>query len=88
MFNALKNFNYTSLRVEPDYDSSGLLLLGLKLQGSNPDLGGGRQVNLNVNLEQNVIQLLQSLRFVDGLNEAIDNRVRQYYRQLNEPGPG
>ena len=88
VFNALKNFNYTSLRVEPDYDSSGLLLLGLKLQGSNPDLGGGRQVNLNVNLEQNVTQLLQSLRFVDGLNEAIDNRVRQYYRQLNEPGPG
>jgi hypothetical protein len=88
VFNALKNFNYTSLQIDPDYDSSGLLLLGLEIQGSNPDLEGGRQINLNINLEQNIIELLRSLRFVEGLNDAIDNRIQDYYRQLNKSDSG
>jgi hypothetical protein len=63
-------------------------LLGLEIQGSNPDLEGGRQINLNINLEQNIIELLRSLRFVEGLNDAIDNRIQDYYRQLNKSDSG
>ena len=41
----LDDFHYDVLQSSVDYHENGKLLLGLRLQGSNPDLEKGRPVN-------------------------------------------
>ncbi len=53
----------------------------LRLQGNNPDYESGREINLNINVQQNMLKLLESLRYVDGLNEVLDQRVQQFYQR-------
>jgi hypothetical protein len=78
---ALSNFNYQALRADTHYDPDGTLLLKLQLQGHNPDLEQGRQVNLNINLEQNVLKLFESVRLVEGVSDTLDKRVQDFYQR-------
>lgn len=78
---ALRNFHYDVLRADTQYKPDGTLLLKLQLQGNNPDFEQGRQVKLNINLEQNVLKLLESLRLYDGVSDRLDKRVRDLYQQ-------
>lgn len=78
---ALRNFHYDVLRADTQYKPEGTLLLKLQLQGNNPDFELGRQVKLNINLEQNVLKLLESLRLYDGVSDRLDKRVRDLYQQ-------
>lgn len=78
---ALSNFNYEALRADTHYDPNGTLLLKLQLQGHNPDFEQGRQVNLNINLEQNVLKLFESVRLIDGVSDALDKRVNDFYQR-------
>lgn len=82
---ALKNFNYDVLRADTNYEPDGTLLLKLQLQGNNPDFEQGRQVNLNINLEQNVLKLLESLRLIEGVSDRLDKQVQDFYRQTTSP---
>ena len=50
----------------------------VEIGGRNPEVEEGRPINLNINLEQNLLQLRESLRYVDGLNEAIDETVQEF----------
>src|SRR5690606_40311388 len=45
---ALDDFRYRVLASDVSYDEQGKLLLGLRLEGSNPTFQQGRQVNLNI----------------------------------------
>lgn len=83
--NALSNFNYEALRADTHYDSDGTLLLNLQLQGHNPDFEQGRQVNLNINLEQNVLKLFESVRLIDGVSDTLDKRVKDFYQRTTSP---
>jgi hypothetical protein len=38
---------------------------------------------LNLNLDQNILSLIESLRAVDGLNDRIDRAVKQHFRARN-----
>jgi len=78
---ALRDFHYDVLRADTQYKPDGTLLLELQLQGNNPSFEQGRQINLNVNLEQNVLKLLESLRLYDGISDKLDKRVRDFYQQ-------
>lgn len=78
---ALKNFNYDALRADTYYKPDGTLLLQLRLQGNNPDFEQGRQVNLNINLEQNVLKLFESLRLIEGVSGTLDKRVQDFYKK-------
>ena len=71
----LEDFRYEVLRSDVDLDSRGNLLLGLSLEGSNPARYDGRAVRFNINLEQNLDPLLQSLRLSDSLVEKVERRV-------------
>ena len=51
------------------------LLLGLSLTGKNPKQYEGRRINFNINLEQNLDPLLQSLRLNDNLVEKLESRL-------------
>ncbi|MGH1542812.1 MAG: intermembrane phospholipid transport protein YdbH family protein [Arenicella sp.] len=77
----LKNFNYDDLQAETQYSQNGDLNVLLRLQGNNPDYESGREINLNINVQQNMLKLLESLRYVDGLNEVLDQRVQQFYQR-------
>jgi hypothetical protein len=72
----LSDFQYEVLSSAVELDKGGNLLLGLSLAGRNPDQFEGRQVNFNINLEQNLDPLLQSLRLSDKLTEEIENRLQ------------
>lgn len=72
----LSDFQYQVLSSTVDLDKAGNLQLGLSLAGHNPTLYDGRPVNFNINLEQNLDPLLQSLRLSDTLVKKIENRLQ------------
>ena len=80
-FEALEDFRYKVLTARVAYAEIGTLLLKLHLKGNSPKLQGNRPIEINLNLEQNILSLLRSLRLVNGLNERLDSRVRAYYEE-------
>lgn len=71
----LSDFQFHVLSSEVELDNKGKLLLGLSLRGKNPTQFDGRPINFNINLEQNLDPLLQSLRLSDKLVEQLKSRV-------------
>ena len=72
----LEDFRYKTLSSEVELDPEGNLLLGLSLEGSNPAHYDGRTIRFNINLEQNLDPLLQSLRLSDSLVEKVEKGLR------------
>lgn len=82
---ALDDFHYRVLASDVAYDEQGVLLLGLRLEGSNPAFQQGRQVNLNIQLEEDIPALLTSLQLSGQVNEIIRKRIEQNYLQRSNP---
>lgn len=72
----LSDFNYNKLQVGVAYEPSGLSTLDLEFQGKNPDFFNGKASHLNVNLQYNLIDLLESLRLADDLISKIEQRYQ------------
>ena len=72
----LQNFHYDELQSGVRYQPDGQLDLSLQFEGNNPDFFGGQATHLNVNLEYNLLDLLESLRIS---NEVIE-KVEQKYQ--------
>jgi hypothetical protein len=81
---ALKDFRYSHLQAGVNYLPDGLLSIKLELKGISPALDTDRPVHLNINTEQNLVSLLKSLRFAQGVSDSIDDRVRRQYEKTNE----
>ena len=82
---ALDNFQYQVLASDLSYDEQGVLVLGLRLEGSNPAFQQGRPVHLNIRLEEDIPALLTSLQLTGQVNEIIRKRVEQFYLQRRSP---
>lgn len=82
---ALDDFHYTLLSSDVSYDETGKLLLGVRLEGSNPAVEAGRPINFNINLEEDLPALIYSLQLTDQLNDVIKKRVQQKMRRKVEP---
>ncbi|SDS88399.1 Dicarboxylate transport [Halopseudomonas litoralis] len=82
---ALDNFHYQVLASDLSYDEQGVLVLGLRLEGSNPAFQQGRPVHLNIRLEEDIPALLTSLQLSGQVSEIIRKRVEQYYLQRRSP---
>ena len=78
---ALKDFRYSQLTAGVNFTPEGTLTVDLKLKGTSPELDTDRPVHLNINTEQNLIALLKSLRFSQGISENIDKKVRHQYEK-------
>jgi len=78
---ALSDFHYDTLRARANYVPDGTLTLNFELSGTSPPLQTTRPVHLNINTEQNLLSLLKSIRYVDGLNKGLDKRVREMYQR-------
>lgn len=72
----LSNFNYHKLQAGVTYQPSGLFNLDLQFQGKNPDFFGGQATHLNVNLEYNLLDLLESLRVADDMISRIEKKYQ------------
>lgn len=59
---ALANYQFDSLISTIEYSLEGELVLGMQMQGTNPDMSKDQRVNLNLNLTDNIPDLLKSLQ--------------------------
>ena len=74
---AMEDFSYKVLKANVDYTPNGLLKMKVRLEGSNPELEGGRSVHLNVDVEDNILELLRSLRLASDISEKIGEQVQK-----------
>jgi hypothetical protein len=72
---ALSNLQYDSLTSDVTYDEDGDLVMNLRLKGVNPDLDPLQPVILNLNIENNVPQLLESLQATRNIQDVIERRT-------------
>ena len=73
----LSNFEYESLTSVVDYTAGGDLKLQLRLEGRNPDLDETRPVVLNLGVENNVPQMLRSMRATRAVEEVLEQRFQR-----------
>ncbi len=72
----LSDFNYNKLQIGVAYQPSGLSTLDLQFQGKNPDFFNGKATHLNVNLEYNLLDLLESLRVADDMINRLEKKYQ------------
>ncbi len=73
----LEDYHYHSLAATLDYQPDGTLVAGLRLQGRNPQMETQRPVHLNLRAEQNVLSLLRSLQYSQGLTSELQQKVQE-----------
>jgi hypothetical protein len=73
---ALSNFEYETLSSEIDYNADGDLKLQLQLTGRNSELDTNRPVILNLGVENNVPQMLKSLRAARSVEDILEQRLQ------------
>ena len=73
----LENFHYDQLESGVEYQPDGELNLALRFQGHNPDFFDGQATNLNVNLDYNLLDLLESLRVTNDLIQQVEDKYQR-----------
>ncbi len=81
---ALEEFHYNILQAKVNYAPDGMLSLDMHLEGKSPKLETSRPVHLNVNAEQNVLSLLKSLQYTEGVTKELDRKVQEYYNKKKQ----
>ncbi len=74
---ALEEFHYDTLSATPLYEPGGTLTLTVHIEGKSPKLDTSRPVHLNLNTEQNLLSLLQSLRYTKNLTEDLEKQIQK-----------
>jgi len=72
---ALNDFRFHGMEIALDYEAAGNRVARTALRGNNSSFQDGRDVNLNVSVEENVGTLLRSLRVADDLSDRIDRKL-------------
>lgn len=71
---ALSNFQFDSLTADVNYTDKGDLILQMRLTGINPDMDALQPVILNLSVENNIPQLLRSLRATRTIEDILERR--------------
>ncbi|MBV0932954.1 intermembrane phospholipid transport protein YdbH family protein [Marinobacterium weihaiense] len=74
---ALTDFRFDLLDLTLDYAPDGTTRVQARLKGQNPQWQQGRPVDLNLSIEENLLDLLRTLRLTDRVTNAIDRRFRR-----------
>ena len=85
VFRILKDLNYDSLVIVANYEEDGEMDMKFAIKGISPHVDDLRPVHFNLNLQQNVLKLLQGLRYAEGLSSDIDRNVQKYFRKRKIP---
>ena len=83
LLKALDDYQYEELDAAMAYKPDGQLTMQLQMKGRSPGLHATRPLHLNLNLDQNILSLVQSLRAVNGLNDRIDSAVKKHFKARN-----
>lgn len=75
----LEDLQYESLEIDLDYAEDGAMVMQLAIRGMSPQVDRERPVHLNLRLEQNLLKLLQQLRFTLGISDKIDRNIQNYF---------
>jgi hypothetical protein len=73
---ALANYKFDSLTSTIEYSPTGELVLGMQLQGTNPDMSKDQRVNLNLNLTDNIPALLKSLQAAREIEDFLQGQYQ------------
>ncbi len=84
---ALEDYRYHSLVASLTYAPDGTMLAGMQLQGRSPGLETSRPVHINLQVEQNLLSLLRSLQYSQGLTSELNRRVQQHYQPEKHSAP-
>jgi len=76
-YEALSNFLYAKLLSSITMAPDGYSVITIKLRGSNPEFKNGRPVELNLKVEQNLLDLMQSLSISSNIEQSISEKVLQ-----------
>ncbi len=74
---ALENFRYDVLRAGVNYQEDGTLLLETRLEGKNPDMKESPPVHFNLNVQENIPALLQSVQVVKDIEKRLEKAFGQ-----------
>ncbi len=74
---ALQDFRFSALTGDIDYAENGDMVLAVKLKGNNPAVEGGRAIEYNLNITENLPTLLESLRLQDEVQTRIERKLNQ-----------
>ena len=74
---ALENFRYDVLRAVVNYQEDGALLLETRLEGKNPGMKESPPIHFNLNVEENIPALLQSMQVVKDIEERLEKAFGQ-----------
>lgn len=69
--NVMSDFRYDSLDVGLNYSPEGIMIAKASLKGSNPGFENGREIHFNLNLEENILTLLKSLRLSNQIAKSL-----------------
>ena len=72
---ALKNFKFDSLTSAVEYDNVGDLVLQMRLSGVNPDVDPTQPIIFNLGVENNVPEMLRSLRAIRSIEDILEQRT-------------
>lgn len=72
VYQALEHYRYDTLSANVDYNEAGELTLEMQLQGESPELNNGQRINLNLNINDNIPALLQSLQAAQGITDRLE----------------
>ncbi|MGM0631673.1 MAG: YdbH domain-containing protein [Pseudomonadota bacterium] len=73
VYSALRNYRYSLLEADVDYMADGELLLAVRMEGVAPAIDDQR-INLNVNIQDNIPSLLESLQAGRDIAESIQRQ--------------
>ena len=76
VMNVLEDFHYSVLNSNIRYSDDNKLHLKLSLQGNNPAFENGRQVNFNIQLEEDLPALITSMQISNQVSETIKKRIQ------------
>lgn len=74
-FKALRNLMYHSLQAQVNYRPNGDYHLGLRLEGSNPEILSGHPLAFNLNLSGQLPELLKNSMLVGDFDQSILEQV-------------
>lgn len=66
----LENLKYDVLKTNINYED-GNLMLKSNIQGKNPEVAGGKRVNLNLNTEMQLLAAFETMRLKSGIEDKI-----------------
>ena len=80
-YEALSNFLYVHLVSSISMAPDGKSLITIQLKGTNPDFQGGRPIEMNLNIEQNLLDLMRTLSISTNVEEIISEKALQMQKK-------